>query len=365
MKESRQSFDDKILALCGPLVQAGKWGEAVSLLEQVVLRGGSHPQVLRLLGRGYEEQGRNGDALAAYKALCSAYPGDCETASRYCSLLIRAGKVGQAARVGVEQLYASGKGTECTGLLRILERIVPRDGAVEMPEFLGIGAMKAATSWLHVALSLHPEVFVPEVKELHHFDSVLAPRMHLYSEMFRGRSENSRGEITPGYSTLNDSAVRRIHELRPDLRILFLLRNPVDRAWSHARMNLATQQGRAPEAVSVSEYMEHFHSDASMKRGDYPAILRRWENTFGPRQMFIGFHEDVLHRPHELLKDIFRFLGVRDDLPPHLFPLDRKVHEGRSFDMPAECRDVLDRLYAPILEELHERFGEKVRLWRN
>lgn len=360
---ARQSFDEKILNLCRPLVALNKWDEAVSLLEQVIARGSIHPEALRLLARGYRNQGRIHDELATLRAFCSAYPGSCDEAFELCRLLVGSDRQREALDLAVEQIYAARDKAECGRLLELVETLMQPDLPVVMPDFLGIGAQKAATSWLHSMLELHPDVFVPPCKEMHHFDSVLASRMDTYSHMFRSRNEQSKGEITPAYSALEETDVKRIHGYRSDLKILFVLRNPVERAWSHARMNLATQRGREPQDVPLEEYLEHFRSEASLRRGDYPSILDRWETYFGAGQMLVLFHEDIVRKPREVLSTVFHHLGLRDDLPGVSFPVDSRIHQGQSFDLPPEGRAVLEGLYAQSLKKLAARYGDRVSGW--
>jgi hypothetical protein len=177
------------------------------------------------------------------------------------------------------------------------------------PTFLGIGAQKAGSTWLHAMLSKHDELWLPHLKELHYFDrrfpirpvpSSSAPepaqgtfarhistrirRMSLsklrdrlsfrrwsdlawetryvfgnwdaewYASLFNAAKGRIAGEITPAYSCLSEEAIAYVHGLMPDAKLIFLMRDPVERAWSHAKMDLARTSGRkaAPALTNAS-----------------------------------------------------------------------------------------------------------------
>ena len=115
--------------------------------------------------------------------------------------------------------------------------------SLRLPRFMGIGAHKAGTSWLHVNLQAHPQLFLPRQKELHYFDSYFHSRtLRFYSGQFESADAKIRGEITPAYSILSPKRIRFIRKIMPDVRLIFIMRNPIDRSWSAALMDLLTLQ---------------------------------------------------------------------------------------------------------------------------
>lgn len=141
------------------------------------------------------------------------------------------------------------------------------------PDFLGIGAQKSGTTWLYKNLRCHPELFLPDEKELHYFDWNYERSLRWYGHQFKPGINKIKGEITPGYSIIERERIALIHRLWPKLRLVLLLRNPIDRAWSQAVMNLVTLSGRPYEDVSPTEFLEHFRSPRSVLRGDYRSII--------------------------------------------------------------------------------------------
>ena len=114
---------------------------------------------------------------------------------------------------------------------------------MNLPTFLGLGAMKGGTSWLHVQLEAHPEVYVPyQRKEIHYFDDLYKNGDEWYQNFFpspeHARKYKAWGEITPEY-LLVPHVPERIHQLVPDCKFIVFLRNPADRLFSHYVMALS------------------------------------------------------------------------------------------------------------------------------
>ena len=229
-----------------------------------------------------------------------------------------------------------------------------------LPDFLGIGAQKSATTWLHHNLKAHPQIFVPqgEEKELHYFDDhVNHHELDYYAKFFEAGQGKIKGEITPAYGILPISEIRFIRTVLPDLRLIFLMRNPIDRAWSHALMELTWKANRRIEEISDEEFIAHFQSPASRQRGDYETILNNWQRVFPAERFFIGFYDDVIARPRELLADVFHHLGVSTDVDWGKFPLEKRFYEGSGMPMPERFRTVLGEIYQPAMDRMGERWN--------
>jgi hypothetical protein len=234
-------------------------------------------------------------------------------------------------------------------------------GTEDFPEFLGIGAQKAGTTWLFRNLRLHPDLFLPR-KEMHYFDKNYFTPLSSYLREFRPGRGKIRGEITPAYAILPAWKVRVIQRLRPDLRVVLLLRNPIERAWSHAMMEFLHRQGRRFEDVSEQEIYAHFRNERSILRSDYLKTLDTW-SVFPSEQVFIGWFEDIKVRPAGLLRDVFAHLGAETDIDLNGFPFAEKVFAGRSIPVPEQFRSALIEQYRDALRELENRFGDRVRAW--
>jgi hypothetical protein len=143
-----------------------------------------------------------------------------------------------------------------------------------------------------------------------------------------------------------------------------MIRNPIERAWSHALMNLASDSGRDAGSVGDEEFIRHFRLPRSRKRGDYLSMLKRWEAIYPREQIFVGFFDDVVARPRVLLNDVFRHIGVTANVDWESLGAEQVVNKGAGRPLPPHLRGVLEEIYAAEIERLYERFGERVASWR-
>jgi hypothetical protein len=286
------------------------------------------------------------------------------------------------------------------------------------PGFVGIGAQKAGTTWLHAMLSSHQDIWLPRMKELHYFDrtyptseaeprsasgrpsGILAKRLaarlrrtdwatlvhrlrkfrsqdlawelkyHFgdwsddwYASLFENCGGRLPGEITPAYSCLGDAAISHMRSLMPDVKLILLLRDPIDRAWSHARMDLAYFSGKRVDAIDQPRFADHFLSFASRRRGSYPAMIDRWLSHFPTEQLFLGFYDEIGQSPDVLLARILQFLGVRSS--PENIPasVHERVNAGENVRIPAALERQLAHMYVDDLRQLAARYGSFPQKW--
>lgn len=233
-----------------------------------------------------------------------------------------------------------------------------------LPDVLGIGAQKTGTTWLYRNLAAHPEVFVPpRVKEVHYFDLLFRETLADYAAVFAEGATRVRCDITPGYGKLPAARIRFVRRVMPEAKLVFLMRNPVERAWSQAVMDLATRTGRPVEEVGDDEFRAHFHTPRVVENGLYTRILERWLEHFPAERLFVGFHEDVCERPKELLARLFAHLGVSRDVDWATLPFDERVFAGPDAALPAVHAEELTTLFADEITRLADRFGAPADTW--
>lgn len=242
------------------------------------------------------------------------------------------------------------------------------------PAFLGIGAQKAGTSWLHKNMAQHPELFLPRRKELHYFCCRFETPLSGYLHHFNDAGDRMIGEITPEYSIISDRRVRFIARMQPELKTILMIRHPVERAWSHAYMNLVSEANRPFEDVPLDAFIEHFNSAGSRERSDYLRVIDRWAAVFSRERMFVGVFDDIAERPRELLESVFRFLGVSTEIDWSSLPYAERVYPqlGRGQrdervstreTMPDACREALEAIYREPIERMIERIGPRISHW--
>ena len=176
------------------------------------------------------------------------------------------------------------------------------------PDFMCIGAQKSATSWLYGCLGKHPEVYMARPKEIHFFDLPINYRNGLgwYSNHFLFSGKKKKGEITPAYSILGDDEIRFIKKIMPNLKLIYLLRNPIERAWSQAKMELMLIPSKKFEEVPQQEFYNHFDNIGSLLRGDYAQCLKNWYVHFNKESILVDFYENVSLDPKFLISRIVR-----------------------------------------------------------
>ncbi len=233
-----------------------------------------------------------------------------------------------------------------------------------MWSFLGIGAQKAGTTWLYEQLSRHPQLAFPLGKEAHfwdrpHDDVAVAS----YLSRFAGSTAVS-GEMTPSYAALPISTIREIHACNPQLRAIYLIRNPIDRAWSSALMALQRAQMTLDEA-SDAWFRDHFHSAASLKRGDYQACLQNWRAVFPEEQLLVLRFEQIAMEPEALLDRCFRHLGVAPVGPERLRQQGcrDRVFTGPGDPLRPSLKPILRGLYQGKIEKLARYLDTDLSDW--
>ena len=232
-----------------------------------------------------------------------------------------------------------------------------------LPDFLVIGAQKAGTSWLYRNLRPHPELYLPKAKELHYFDRYFYMSIKSYSSNFEPGGLKVKGEITPAYSIIPLKRIRFIRLIMPDLRLIFIMRNPVERAWSQALMNIVRKPKRKIEEVDDSEFFAHFKHARSVMRGDYLTILNKWLSQFPPEKMHNGIFEEIVKSPKETLCNIFVYVGVSSEVDWDSFPYNKVANPNPKIPIPEKYKVFLQDMYRSDIALLQERFGSRVDSW--
>ena len=224
-----------------------------------------------------------------------------------------------------------------------------------LPDFVIIGAQKGGTSFLYYLLTRHPLVEPAARKELHFFDQpeYFDNGAEWYRRCFPrvGSKDGQRsitGEATP-YYLFDPPVAERMAKIVPKAQLIALLRNPIDRAYSHYQM----QVKRGTEPRSFEEAIEQQHS-SYVSRGIYVDQLLRWFEFFSKEQMLILKSEDFFERPVETLKVVLTFLDL-PDWQPEASELQQRRHSGTySQKMDPATRRRLETYFEPYNQRLYE-----------
>jgi hypothetical protein len=222
------------------------------------------------------------------------------------------------------------------------------------PNFLIIGAAKAGTTALYTFLGQHPQVFMSPNKEPRFFSfagqeldpdnpvhKTTVTELSEYLKLFDGAGDATAiGEASPSYLH-NPDAPQRIKEMIPDAKLVAILRNPADRAFSHF-MHFIKQGYETTEdfdealgAVDELSRGDWFPRRHYLSFGFYGEQLARYYERFDRSQIKVYIHEEFRQAPLDTLKDLFRFLGVdsENSIDTSLkvnvsgIPLNRTLHD--------------------------------------
>ncbi|MBO6740956.1 MAG: sulfotransferase [Phycisphaerales bacterium] len=273
------------------------------------------------------------------------------------------------------------------------------------PDFICVGAQKAATTWLYSVLKRTPGVFLPKIKELHYFSQlyaldaqsfgprhraeqiaavreyhsrnntgseyeklVLAELDHLESETFDddwyrtifsfAPEDHICAEICPSYMSMPYKGVRHAISINPLVRVLIIVRDPVDRMWSHMRMNMKTGflDFDLDRIISGELTLGPY-----LKYTDYAAAIRRWSTMSAPGRLKVIAYDHIAQDPHAVFSDLAAFMGLEE--ASTRADLSQVVFSGGKSAIPDQLRALLLEQLAPQYEYLRDQFPDLVDRW--
>lgn len=223
-----------------------------------------------------------------------------------------------------------------------------------LPNFLVIGAARSGTTALFDYLGQHPEIFTSDPKEPHYFaldgtgpaftgpgddetiNRVAVTDGEAYRKLFRradGATAVGEGSVSYLYCAAAPENIRRTI---PDVRLICMLRNPADRAYSafrytRARMYEPVEHFREALAREEKRIEAGWHHIWHYRRmGRYAEQMQRYYRVFDPDQLRIYRFERFVQDPHAVLRDCFEFLGVDPGFRPRRTPMTVPSGEPRS-----------------------------------
>jgi len=176
-----------------------------------------------------------------------------------------------------------------------------------------------------------------------------------YASLFRAAPGQIAGDITPYYANLGDRQVARIHALLPDVKVIYLLRDPIARMWSEAAMTIR-QYGNSVGATESAVLRRYFENRSQSRLTDYVGNLERWRRHFPSEQIFVGFFDDLERDPRALLRSIFTFLGVDASARHIATDVGARRNAGREKEIPSEWASCMAELFLPRIRQAHQYF---------
>lgn len=252
------------------------------------------------------------------------------------------------------------------------------------PDFFIAGPQRTGTTWLHANMRFHPEIFLSEPKEIYFFSRLKTPEnpkyqsseLDWYLSFFRERPSywaykqltslyryhrpylpKVRGEATASYATLDTDVIEEIALLNPRLKIIVMVRDPVERVWSHAKKDLARNRGRKLQDVADEELRAFFRDPYQLRCARYAENIEHWTRYFPESQIYVGRFDDVATRPEAFLVDVLRFLGVSTEARYIPASVREAVNRTSESEIPAHHRRFLEELLADEISSWRKRYA--------
>jgi hypothetical protein len=271
------------------------------------------------------------------------------------------------------------------------------------PTFIGIGAHKAGTTWLFSMLAQHPEIGFGHSDE----PGLAEKERHFWCRPLHGGRNSTvpvegwptgealegylasfgqapvRGEITPHYALLPDETIARLVDALAGVRVVYLVRDPRRRAWSHAFARLMEERGEAPErevrswdgagATQFSDDDVAFMVEILRRRpaqaySDYGAVIERWRRLLPEPEALLVVRSDGGDRRDTLrtvLTHIDAAPGFADTATEKSLTERVNPHRPASLEIPEQVQRVLDKIYRPFVDRFEEVTGMSVEGWRD
>lgn len=256
--------------------------------------------------------------------------------------------------------------------MKLLDNLFKRG---KLPTFLILGTQKGGTSSLHNYLAQHPEIFMSTPKELHFFDLFYGYGLAWYKSHFKAAKKEhaQRGESSP-YYLFHPGVPALVKKHLPQAKFIVLLREPVERAYSHFAME--RNRGEEPESdfetallleksrlLDAATFLEN-NPESSNKahqtysyasRGFYAEQIERWFEYFPKQQFLFLKSEDFFENPKTALAKVYSFLAIEDIYPTKL----KAENKGDYEALNPELKEKVKSLFAEDQSRLQSLLGDE------
>lgn len=203
-------------------------------------------------------------------------------------------------------------------------------------------------------------------KETHFFDLFHERGVRWYHRHFDFKAGSLSGECTPFY-LMHPEAPKRAYRYNPGLKLIAILRNPTERAWSHYLMNreaqreqlsfteaLASEDKRLAESSDITDPNSNFLHFSYQHRGRYAEQLDHWLNYFSPEQLLVINYHDFFRDPWQAVQEVYRFLGAA----PLYDTILHHENSGKLKDnIPPEAAKSLNDYFREPNAQLAKKYG--------
>ncbi|GED23437.1 sulfotransferase [Halomonas halmophila] len=276
--------------------------------------------------------------------------------------------------------------------------------------FLSVGAMKAGTTWLYEQLKDLPDIYFTPEKEIHYFankvgiekqlnhrnrilklksvmerygagnpkfisqniDEIVWYANYAHPEEISNEWYESLFSQNPGkkfcadfsnlYCQMDEEGWRNVHEISPNVKVVYTLRDPLSRLWSHYKFHMkwVGQEDNALDA-GFENFKNLLDKPWFWCNAEYARNYRKLTASLSENQLMLLYFEDFREKPVQNLKRVLKFIGLEERGVESL-GLEKKVNPTKNFDFPDEWRSYALEKLEPIYEEC-EQLGIASSKW--
>lgn len=286
------------------------------------------------------------------------------------------------------------------------------------PDFLCIGMPKAGTSWLYAQMVSHEDFWMPPVKELHYFDNPLifskyvdSPKIwsailkkninssliktfmerngrwppderdwqfietaqtiagspdvnpDYYAALFDQKNGKLSGDITPNYSELPETIIASIARRFPALKVIYIIRDPVENFWSHLCMSMRVNKLRE-EDISCLDTVKKVATELMVAKRMYPSkVVARWKQYIPDENFGIFFFDDLYWNEKKFRENVFRFLSADPDKPSDAPGTINCNQDKKKLTMPESVQSYLASCFKQEIITCANKFGGAAETW--
>ncbi len=282
------------------------------------------------------------------------------------------------------------------------------------PDFLCIGMARAGTGWLFDQVRYHPDFWMPPIKEFGYLKrGVVGLKEHAkrrlqvlregnaknltgwanrqpgdtrdiafleeaalsigdplditsYAALFRYKEGALSGDITPGYSALEPSIIRELAVALPNVKLVLMVRDPVERAWSRLSMWARLGHFDSSIAETPAAFADFLNTDEKLKRESFPSVVvRRWRTHAPSLELRSFFFDDLVQEPQRLRHDILVYLGADPDKKAGQQDArhNRKATKRLNIELKDAARSILVEYFRDELLACADLFGGIAKMW--
>jgi len=245
---------------------------------------------------------------------------------------------------------------------------------VRMLDFLVIGSMKSGTTSLHKYLLKHKDIYLPPEKEAPFFSEDAVFKLgysHYFNDFFRDAPTNVLlGTVTPMYMR-NPISPQRIKDTCPNIKLIAILRDPIERAYSHYQMAVRiNREKRTFEEAVVDQLKEEKLTEARsgtwlndyVSLSEYGRILKRYYELFPHENIKIKFMSELEAEPKAFISDLFDYLGLKNLIIKNF---DKKYHGSKINILMSIAAHITLNTKLSVMGKLllPNRMRRRIRFW--